>query len=526
MLLPSHPGVPPNDVVAQGGLGPEARMDYFREANHYNEHHEKWHRVFPWAGSRVPGRPGAPKPKDRQGELFWYMHEQMLARYDTDRLARDLPPVVAFSDYQAKVGEGYDVEPGQQQLGYASRPPNQRWGDLPEYTVADHEAVRDSIKAAIAAQAFQVDGHKVPITPDLMGAVLESSLGARADLGAGLVDLRQTFGSLHNLGHAFFANLSKGGDGVMSNTSAAVRDPVFYRWHRHIDDLFVQWQETLDPYDFAAGIPPVRLRKHADGESTDIGLALLAQMPGAPANGAEFDGTSFGKEQFSGDASWPRPFSDFTGPGKPLTDTLLTRIATETIELPNGNRFEKFILDHDEFAYFLRLENLSDAEQRVTVRIFLAAADKSTDRRWWIEMDKFLYTLGEREKAVVYRPARFSSVVRKPAFRPSEVGEAASDDLCDCGWPYHMLLPRGTEGDGMPFRLCVVLTDAEQDLLGSEKRCSSVSFCGARDSRYPDRKEMGYPFNRPFKRLSIADTFALDLHPHIGGRTLRIRHMG
>jgi tyrosinase len=524
-LLPSHPGVPPNDVAAMGGLGPEARMDYFREANQYNEHHEKWHRVFPWPGSLRAGRPGALQPKDRQGELFWYMHQQMLARYDTDRLARDLPPVAAFSDYRAQVGEGYDVELGQQQAGFASRPPDARWSDLDGYTVADHEAARDAIAAAVAAGTFQAGGQDVPITPNLLGAVLESSLAARVDPGGGAVDLRDTYGSLHNMGHGFFSALSQGGDGVMADTSAAVRDPVFYRWHRHIDDLFAAWQETLDPQDLAQGAPPVRLRKGADGESSDIGVALLAQLPGALPSGADFDGASFGREQFGGDTAWARPLSDFTGPGKPLTDTLQTRIATESIVLPNGNRFEKFILDHDEFAYFLRLENLSGAEQRVTVRIFLAAAARAADRRWWIEMDKFLHTLAAGEKAVVYRPARFSAVVRKPAFRPTEGGAPASDDLCDCGWPYHMLVPRGTEGDGMPFRLCIVLTDAEQDLLGVEKRCSSVSFCGARDSDYPDRKEMGYPFNRPFKARSIADTLAADL-PHLAGKALRIRHLG
>jgi hypothetical protein len=31
---------------------------------------------------------------DRQGELFFCMHQQMLARYDTERLALDLAAVV------------------------------------------------------------------------------------------------------------------------------------------------------------------------------------------------------------------------------------------------------------------------------------------------------------------------------------------------------------------------------------------------------------------------------------------------
>ena len=512
-LLPSNPGVPPNDVAALGGLGVEARMDYFREANQYNEHHEKWHRVFP--SSRY---------KQRQGELFWYMHQQMLARYDTDRVARELPPVVPLSDYQEALGEGYDVEPGQQQLGYTSRDPDLPLQNLPGYPVSLHEQLRDRIRQAVAAGAFRANGVNVNITRDLLGSVLEANGGARITVQGQRVDLRQIYGSLHNAGHGLIANLSPDASGVMTDTSAAVRDPAFYRWHRHIDDLFVEWQELLDPYDFTSGGPPVRLRKDGEGESSDIGLALLAQLPGAPASGADFDGAAFGEEQFGGD-NWDRPLSDFTGPDGPLTDTLLTRIETEAIELANGNVFEKFILDHDEFAYFLRLENTSDAEQRVTVRVFLAAADRADDRRWWIEMDKFLHTLDAGEKAVVYRPARFSSVVRKPAVRPSEGTLPGDNDLCDCGWPYHMLLPRGTE-DGMPFRLFVMLTDAEQDLQDTERRCGSISFCGSRDSTNPDRRPMGYPFNRPFKNLSISETIASADLPHLAGKALTIQHAG
>jgi hypothetical protein len=71
-----------------------------------------------------------------------------------------------------------------------------------------------------------------------------------------------------------------------------------------------------------------------------------------------------------------------------------------------------------------------------------------------------------------------------------------------------------------------MLTDAEQDLDGSERSCGSISFCGTRDSTYPDRKDMGFPFNRPFKSLSIADTIASGRLPHLADKTLSIRHAG
>jgi hypothetical protein len=85
---------------------------------------------------------------------------------------------------------------------------------------------------------------------------------------------------------------------------------------------------------------------------------------------------------------------------------------------------------------------------------------------------------------------------------PSDDADTAAIDqiveanYCTCGWPYNLLLPRGTAA-GMPFRLIVVCSDLAIDQVGGDEGCGSLSFCGARD-RYPDRRPMGYPFDQPF----------------------------
>jgi hypothetical protein len=161
-------------------------------------------------------------------------------------------------------------------------------------------------------------------------------------------------------------------------------------------------------------------------------------------------------------------------------------------------------LDHKEFVYFLRLENPTDVVQDVTVRIFLVPQQLAEKRRMWIEMDKFRRTLQPQQKAVVYRRAADSSVVRKPNSKPPTFlpirrnSESVSDTAtyCDCGWPYNLLLPRGQAGAGMPFRLLVVLTDWNKDKVSADSSCGSLSFCGAKQN-YPDTRDMGYPFDRP-----------------------------
>ena len=160
----------------------------------------------------------------------------------------------------------------------------------------------------------------------------------------------------------------------------------------------------------------------------------------------------------------------------------------------------------------------------VTVRIFLVAKSEAEDRRMWIEMDKFRYKLGPLQRAVIFRPAQNSSVIRKPGTKPpkpiEKSGTEPGANYCNCGWPYNLLVPRGTH-DGMPFRLMVMLTDWDKDKVGEDSACGSMSFCGARD-RYPDSRGMGYPFDRPFSNgQSILQT--IRAHNNMAARDIKIR---
>src|SRR6185295_15483563 len=162
-------------------------------------------------------------------------------------------------------------------------------------------------------------------------------------------------------------------------------------------------------------------------------------------------------------------------------------------------------LDQKEFVYFLRVENTKNEAQDVTLRIFLIPIESAGQRRMWIEMDKFRCTLGKKEKAVIFRGAWESSVIRKPASKPPEFlpirrapsgGGGNDQTYCDCGWPYNLVLPKGRPGNGMGFRLLVMATDWTKDEVPQGSSCGSLSFCGAKQ-RYPDLRPMGYPFDRP-----------------------------
>jgi hemocyanin-like protein len=530
-VVPSRAPLPP-EVEALGGLGVEARLDYFREDTAVNDHHNKWHLVYPFSGIPNPANPQQRITKNRQGELFWYMHQQMLARYDTERLSVGLDPVAPFENYFAPILEGYEPN----LTGYGDRAPNTTLADIDGYTVAEHEDRRQRLVQAAQNGVLQVgDGpNTVPISdPSLFSGTIESSVGSVN--GRQGTSAKSFYGSLHNYGHVLIGDPKMsptGGPGVMLGTDTALRDPVFYRWHRHVDDFFFTWQNAkLSPNDLSDLPEKVIIRKslngnNSPGNSPDILLCLQSKVQGATAAG--FDGKTFGETTFGG-ANWSKAPSSFPV----ATNELKTTMRQETITLPDGASVNKQYLDHDEYYYFLRIENKNNQPRKVTVRIFLIAKqfiDDPKERRRWIEMDKFVQDLPASNKVVVFRPARLSSVVRKPAVRPSEPKPvhppgAAEDakNYCDCGWPYHLLLPRG-DADGMDCRLLVMITDWNIDSVGADTKCGSMSFCGAKDADYPDKRAMGYPFDRPLPAgKTVSDIIADPQQTNMAALDFKIR---
>ncbi|MGH8347174.1 MAG: hypothetical protein ACRES5_11510, partial [Pseudomonas sp.] len=222
---------------------------------------------------------------------------------------------------------------------------------------------------------------------------------------------------------------------------------------------------------------------------------------------------------------WEKDFSQgkvevpLEGWNKPVEVTTTSELVTEmrsrpiyplNPKPPHAAEEEKLTyLSHEDFFYFIRLQNLSNQYQEVTVRIFLAPEiwvneDSSTNRdnTVWIEMDRFMHELDAGERTVVFRPAKVSAVIRKPAFGHADLENPKksrdfTDPWCDCGWPYNLLLPRGTK-EGMDFRLLVMLSSgSDLAMTDTGQENTSIGYCGLKNMKYPDTQLMGYPFDRP-----------------------------
>lgn len=90
----------PRDYTASD-IEDEHRLAYFREDIGVNSHHWHWHLVYPTTG------PYEVVNKDRRGELFYYMHQQILARYNAERFCNNLKRIQPLANLHNEVFEGY-----------------------------------------------------------------------------------------------------------------------------------------------------------------------------------------------------------------------------------------------------------------------------------------------------------------------------------------------------------------------------------------------------------------------------------
>ncbi|MEH1934433.1 MAG: tyrosinase family protein [Nostoc sp.] len=565
-IAPTESATPPVRSVG-GAIPPEDQLEFWREDPLINEHHEHWHLVYPTtpfppvSGSKPDG---GYTLGDRHGELFAYMHEQMLARYDAERLAVDLPRVQPFDvnpltvqKFTDQIPQGYD--PGQLQLWdgeqwyqFRARPAGATLSDLtgdfasrPGAKIADQVGFGNGFFTATTQNKYLLLNPPSPVTIDNLGNTVEANRNSVDYYGNPDPKNFNLYGNIHNDGHIHFMLFDNQTPyGVMSGTATAVRDPIFFRWHKLIDDIYYSYQQTLPPYDFSQedSDVKVKLRKDSspDGKaiSMDIILSLDNGLPAAIADhkfGTRAYNTA-AAAAFGGD-NWDTDFSSSTvtlpsGEMIATTDELLTEMLTRKINLESSDghkeEFEIEYLSHEDFYYFIRLQNNLVQPQTVAVRVFLAPENHIEDPRLWIEMDKFAYSLKANERAVIFRPADQASVVRKPALKPDDLtdddGASAAREAqpwCDCGWPYTMLLPRGT-GEGMEFRLLVMCSSSYKLTLPDHPECcTSISYCGLQDLKYPDDTAMGYPFDRQFSQ-SITKT--VQQFDHWAWRTIKIRY--
>jgi hypothetical protein len=136
------------NAVAGTIRNPEQRVAYLGEDVGMNSHHSHWHMDFPfWWKQQEYG-----VSKDRQGELFYYMHHQLIARFDLERLSNDLPFVEPLY-WEDKIVDGFYPQTTYRVGGeFPARPDNFEFQDLENIKVKDMVDYTRRIREAISQQ--------------------------------------------------------------------------------------------------------------------------------------------------------------------------------------------------------------------------------------------------------------------------------------------------------------------------------------------------------------------------------------
>lgn len=441
-------------------------LAYWHEDYHRNLSHFKWHIVFFHGGIPDPAAPrsGARRlTMERQGESFLYMHQQMMARYEAERLSWGLPETKPFSDYTEVISEGYDpparmlAETPHWPFPYLARPANHGLvADIPEYdgpdtTLGNLQKLEANILRCI--EEGKVPGTDVALTEHVLGSLLEVNVEGRrystTDYG---------IEGLHNGIHDNFSLIGRREDsthyGVMGTTQDSSRDPIFYRVHRHLDDI---------RHKFCEKQPAVDLFAHAP-EGITISTFRL-----------EHEGA-----------------------------------ALRTVLGPSRFLYERGKLDHAPFAWHISLVVPEGSSlTRVTARIFICPRKERDQRRMWIEMDKFSIPVVPGQTVTLRRADHESSIARK---EDEDSSSERASRFCDCGWPQNLMVPAGCP-EGLEFVACLLLTT--NDLaVRTCRRCRTgdeITACGSllNGGKYPDALGMGYPFHRRFAQEgAITDVLA------------------
>jgi len=473
---------------------PEQHVAYFGEDIGMNVHHVTWHMDYPFWWEDSYGY-----HLDRKGELFFWAHHQLTARFDSERLSNRMDMVDELY-WDRPIVEGFAPHTTYRYGGeFPTRPDNIAFSDVEGIIrVRDmiiHESrIRDAIDHGFIIAA---DGSHVDISNtrgiDYLGHIIESSMYSPNP---------RYYGALHNHAHILLGRQSdpKGKfnvpPSVMEHFETATRDPAFFRLHKYMDNIFKEHKDQLPPY-------------------TKAELAFS----GVHLESVTVEGTL---ETF---------YDDFEFDLRMAVDSSAT--VGEVDVKAHTSR-----MNHNDFSYVFNVKNDNAADAHAVVRVYLCpkhdnqGIEFTMDQARWhcIEMDKFWHHLtpganefsrkSSESSVTIPDIPSFSKLIHDADAAVSSGGEIHLEEFeHQCGIPNRMLLPKGTP-EGMEFWLAVMVSDAsEDDHDNLETGHRSHGQCGIRGSTYPDHQPMGFPYDR-----KIADERIYTTSDNINTQVVKVFH--
>lgn len=487
--------IPSNYTSAHFALNAEQKLAYFTEDIGLNAFYYYFHMDYPyWMDGGEFGL-----AKDRRGEFYLYLHQQLLARFYMERLSNDLGAIPEYSLLQP-IASGYHPALRYYNGQYFPARENNHLAYTAQnyYLVERAQDIERRLRDAIASGFLTLpDGsHRDLSGPEAID-VLGNLIQGNAD------SLNQEFYGLYLL---LTKALLGGGSphhhhsgehyapSALETIETSMRDPLFYQMHKRVAKLYWQFKNRQPAYqrseiEFAGvtidAVDMDKLETFFDQHDADITNAVNVAPFDVQSHKASSAAQNFGRISHYGGEELLIKARQVRLNHVPFSYRLTVQSKAALPGVVRVYMAPKF----DEFGHRLALtENRENFFMLDAFRVELAAGPNV------IERDSQQYAWYVKDRTTFFELYRWVMT--------SAHGETKFTlDMTEAhnGLPQRLLLPKGKKA-GMPFQFFFIVSPlhapAVEPNTGFDPVVSSGVGSGA---RFLDTLPFGYPFDRPIE---------------------------
>ena len=446
-------------------MNKDQKVTYFTEDVGLNALYYNFHLDYPhWMEGKPYGI-----DKDRRGELFLIIHQQLIARYYLERLSNDLGHIPAFNwrqPYKAGYYPGLMYVNGEQ---FKTRP-----NDYNLYTEGNHKFVQEAEDRErrirdVVDQGYIFYGGK------------NISVSQPEDLNT-LGNLLQGNPDAFDLHHNFHDHIVPS---FLENYATALRDPLFYSFYKNLLKNFWKFMAHVKPYTYEEVV-----------------------FPGVKIISAEIDKIETYFQHFDVDITNAIDIDQ-----EPIEKT--EKPVTEVHFRPDEYMVKARTVRLNYKPFNMKLTIFSEKKQTSLVRVFIGPkydefgshVNFEENRKNFVFLDIYKQELVAGENVInrnsadimYYGPEQTSFYELYKRVMAAKSGETKwTPDLYKgrCQFPRYIMLPKGKR-DGMVYQLYFVVSELHPGKTPVADNFNPLYECGVGSgSRYPEDRPFLYPIDR------------------------------